>query len=258
MNRNPFELINSTPNMNDSSIMNTQSSTVNQSPQGFSISQLLKSVNIPNPDSLTLPQEGGISNNLINIIQNNSNPLTTPINFGTPGSTLLNSKQQILLKDFHPNSSIVSPNRSPEFWFNPSNGLNWDQYILMFRQNAYQNMWNDMSYVESLRNNNTTKSYRRRKARTVFSDSQLQGLEKRFEVQRYLSTPERLKLANNLRLSETQVKTWFQNRRMKHKKIIKKDGGEGEENGCEEYEKEEVKNIGNINKEEEEDSFKNI
>ncbi|VDL87058.1 unnamed protein product [Nippostrongylus brasiliensis] len=44
----------------------------------------------------------------------------------------------------------------------------------------------------------------RRKARTVFSDQQLQGLEKRFETQRYLSTPERIELANALNLSETQ------------------------------------------------------
>lgn len=50
-----------------------------------------------------------------------------------------------------------------------------------------------------------SKSYRRRKARTVFSDAQLQGLESRFETQRYLSTPERIELATALHLSETQV-----------------------------------------------------
>lgn len=50
-----------------------------------------------------------------------------------------------------------------------------------------------------------SKSYRRRKARTVFSEHQLQGLEQRFEAQRYLSTPERIELATVLNLSETQV-----------------------------------------------------
>ena len=53
----------------------------------------------------------------------------------------------------------------------------------------------------------TIKLCRRRKARTVFSDQQLSGLEKRFESQKYLSTPERVELANNLGLSETQVST---------------------------------------------------
>lgn len=53
------------------------------------------------------------------------------------------------------------------------------------------------------------KAGRRRKARTVFSDQQLHGLERRFEKQRYLSTPERVELAHALHLSETQVPSSF-------------------------------------------------
>nr|KAG5689163.1 hypothetical protein BaRGS_007934 [Batillaria attramentaria] len=57
-----------------------------------------------------------------------------------------------------------------------------------------------------------------RRSRTVFTELQLMGLEKRFESQKYLSTPDRLELAESLGLSQIQVKTWYQNRRMKWKK----------------------------------------
>jgi len=53
-------------------------------------------------------------------------------------------------------------------------------------------------------------SSRRRKARTVFSDQQLNGLEQRFGSQKYLSTPERVELASQLNLTETQVNPGLQ------------------------------------------------
>lgn len=56
-------------------------------------------------------------------------------------------------------------------------------------------------------------SKKQRKARTAFTDHQLQTLEKSFERQKYLSVQDRMELANKLGLSDTQVKTWYQNRR---------------------------------------------
>lgn len=64
----------------------------------------------------------------------------------------------------------------------------------------------------------TPSGRRCRKSRTVFTDLQLRVLEKTFAEQRYLDTSNRAKLAQTLGLNETQVKTWFQNRRMKWKK----------------------------------------
>lgn len=59
-----------------------------------------------------------------------------------------------------------------------------------------------------------------RRSRTVFTDLQLMSLEKRFESQKYLSTPDRMEVAESLGLTQLQVKTWYQNRRMKWKKQV--------------------------------------
>lgn len=59
----------------------------------------------------------------------------------------------------------------------------------------------------------SAQSKKQRKARTAFTDHQLQTLEKSFERQKYLSVQDRMELAAKLQLTDTQVKTWYQNRR---------------------------------------------
>ncbi|XP_053698502.1 muscle-specific homeobox protein tinman [Sabethes cyaneus] len=59
----------------------------------------------------------------------------------------------------------------------------------------------------------------KRKPRILFSQGQVLELERRFRQQRYLSAPERETLATVLKLTPTQVKIWFQNRRYKSKRI---------------------------------------
>ena len=63
---------------------------------------------------------------------------------------------------------------------------------------------------------------RYRRNRTVFTRMQLQEFEERFTDKKYLSTQERNEFAKSLNLTSLQVKTWFQNRRMKWKKEMLK------------------------------------
>lgn len=64
----------------------------------------------------------------------------------------------------------------------------------------------------------SNKAKKPRKARTAFTDHQLNSLEKQFERQKYLSVQDRMELAAKLNLTDTQVKTWYQNRRTKWKR----------------------------------------
>uniref|UniRef100_H2ZKT1 Homeobox domain-containing protein n=1 Tax=Ciona savignyi TaxID=51511 RepID=H2ZKT1_CIOSA len=56
---------------------------------------------------------------------------------------------------------------------------------------------------------------KKKKPRTSFSRIQICELEKRFHRQKYLASSERAALAKSLKMTDAQVKTWFQNRRTK-------------------------------------------
>ncbi|XP_008557286.1 homeobox protein GBX-2 [Microplitis demolitor] len=58
-----------------------------------------------------------------------------------------------------------------------------------------------------------------RRRRTAFTSEQLLELEREFHAKKYLSLTERSHIANTLKLSEVQVKIWFQNRRAKWKRV---------------------------------------
>lgn len=59
---------------------------------------------------------------------------------------------------------------------------------------------------------------RPKRARTTFSPEQLYHLEREFKRNQYMIGKDRSQLSQELGLSETQVKVWFQNRRTKLKR----------------------------------------
>ncbi|XP_035210190.1 barH-like 2 homeobox protein [Stegodyphus dumicola] len=62
------------------------------------------------------------------------------------------------------------------------------------------------------------KAKKPRRRRTAFTQAQLAFLERKFRCQKYLSVADRGSVAEALSLTETQVKTWYQNRRTKWKR----------------------------------------
>ncbi|XP_078353044.1 homeobox protein not2-like [Oculina patagonica] len=58
--------------------------------------------------------------------------------------------------------------------------------------------------------------------RTIFTGDQLERLEIEFDHQQYVVVAQRFYLAADLGLSETQVKFWFQNRRIKSREKTKR------------------------------------
>ncbi|MGH0155903.1 UNVERIFIED_CONTAM: hypothetical protein FKN15_030115 [Acipenser sinensis] len=102
----------------------------------------------------------------------------------------------------------------------------YSPYCMGYRPQAlHQDTRNQLMYnigYEPDRKLVSRKNYVRRscrRIRTIFTEEQLHRLEEVFSKQRYMTGTEKVLLASALRLTETQVKVWFQNRRTRWRKI---------------------------------------
>ena len=94
---------------------------------------------------------------------------------------------------------------------------------MVFGQRSHENV----SFIEGvgMLQKRRRRPLRKKKQRPLFSTNQIQTMENEFTKCRYVTESRRAELAVDLNLTETQVKTWFQNRRTKWKKE-KRDKGE--------------------------------
>ncbi|XP_049548095.1 homeobox protein H2.0-like [Anopheles darlingi] len=92
-----------------------------------------------------------------------------------------------------------------------TNMTNGEPYLLHSKQSTINKT---VEHATSIRR-------KRSWSRAVFSSLQRKGLERTFQDQKYITKPDRKRLAANLGLHDAQVKVWFQNRRMKWRHMVK-------------------------------------
>lgn len=95
-----------------------------------------------------------------------------------------------------PNINQLSPNNSVTQFYN--------QKISKTNSNEVKVQQNSNT------NGNSNVKRKRSWSRAVFSNLQRKGLERQFEFQKYITKPDRKKLAARLGLKDAQVKVWFQ------------------------------------------------
>ncbi|KAI6188953.1 Homeobox domain protein [Aphelenchoides besseyi] len=124
-----------------------------------------------------------------------------------------------------PTNSNQLPGNQTADWYNAVNYLNIATRQLQFMSNT-PNAWDPrFAWLQPY----IPKTQQKRKGGQIrFTNEQTDALEHTFDNNKYLSNVQRRKLAKTLSLSERQVKTWFQNRRAKWRRV-RKDGEDEED-----------------------------
>ncbi|XP_029365861.1 barH-like homeobox 1a [Echeneis naucrates] len=166
---------------------------------------------VPRLESPLLPRSGG-SSFLIRDILADRRPLSVQ------GPASSDPGQAQLVEPLQPGPDGASSSGSDS----RSRGLSMTTHKLTNQSPAKTDMTPSVPVNHAAQGGNSEAAGNRpkkpRKARTSFSEQQLAKLERNFHRRKYLSVQERVELATSLRLSDAQVKTWYQNRRTKWKR----------------------------------------
>ncbi|XP_063410793.1 homeobox protein Hox-B3a-like [Mytilus trossulus] len=137
-------------------------------------------------------------------------------------------KSESVLYDLYQTPSV---NQHSNYKFSTSL-MSIEQHIQKKRKRSLVDSEDNISSPES-RNSSSSSSYSddsenheqpTKKARTIFTNSQVFELERYYSICKYLAIEDRQVLSKRLKVCEVQIKWWFQNRRMKEKRQIKSFG----------------------------------
>ncbi|XP_066955088.1 homeobox protein zampogna-like [Macrobrachium rosenbergii] len=178
---------------------------------GFRPVSVLK-YNSPSP--MDLSKDSGVHPEVSSSIEPSSGPTSGSLSRSVDGRTLTSSPEAFnLLGRRSRSTSPCSEMSMEEVEIDHSDREDNSHSTDLSKASAH-----DGSSADGKDPSDGERAPRKKRCRAAFSHAQVFELERRFAHQRYLSGPERADLAQALKLTEQQVKIWFQNRRYKTKR----------------------------------------